>query len=575
MPRPCVQYTTEFVRVRDLPRREIDADDAEAWAEVWTEQLRVPGSAAKARPWQGFCVAEVCEYLGGFFVLPVGFGKTWLSYVIGMALERTRVLVVLPANMITSGKTFADFSSYRGQWRTPNPPPRLVSREELALDKNQNLLEDFDPQVIIVDEGDELANFDSAAATRLDRFIMARTREECVVVIMSGTPIRNSIMAMWHLLRWCLRDDAPVPRTRAEARKWAQALDQIKGKQDIDRMGPGPLGDTRAEAVTWFRERLQQTPGVVIVDGDSAGDVPLTVRQRLPIECKKIDEAYVKFMVDQEDPDGMPCAAPLDRWRLDGFLSLGFFPRYIKPGPPKEVIDKRRKCGRAFAALCRATIQNTRTRRDPADTEKQVRKHWARMPENCPQRQIIANWDAVKDDPYPKEVIWISHSALDTAIAWLSESPTPGIVWCGSVEFGRELAKRTRLSYYGREGKDQHGNGLHAAREGRSLIASWNANKKGFNLQAWKRCAVFIPPSSAKWAEQLMGRNHRAGANSPVTWDWFMTSGGRFDAFEWTIAEARFGRDSVGPSQKILRAKVIRTRARITASNKYRYARAD
>lgn len=494
--------------------------------------------------------------------------NTVLSYLLGHALGGKRVLLILPANLIKSGKTAADFRSYIGQWVTPNPPPWCVSREWLALDANANYLEQFQPDVIVIDESDELANFDSATAQRLDRYIMARTREQCAVFCMSGTPSRNSIMAYWHLLRWCLRGNAPVPRTRGEASKWAQAVDQIKTADDMTRMGPGPLGFNRASAVRWFRERLQQTPGVVIIDGDSAGDIPLTIRQRTANECPKLDAAFADFMVKQEDPDGMTCADPLGRWRLDGFLGCGLFPRYRLPGPPPEWLARRRERGRAFAALCRTVIQSTRSHRDPADTERQVRKRY-------PGHPVIAAWDEIKDDPYPKEVVWLSSATLDTAAAWLAEADTPGIIWCGSVEFARELARRMRLPYYGREGRDQNGNGLHAAPPGKSFIASWNANKKGFNLQPWRRHAVFVPPSSAKWLEQLFGRAHRAGQSEPVTFDLFMTSGGRFDAFESSIEEARFARDSVGPRQKILRAKIVRVRALTTGRSKYRWARAE
>lgn len=567
MPRPSVQHTVDFNRVRDLPRRVLNEADADAWAEVFTDQLRAPGSRAALRRWQGQCFAEAVENLGGFFVLPVGFGKTPLSYLLGHALKGKRVLLVLPANMIKSGKTGHDFRSYVGQWQTPDPLPWPVSREWLALEDNAKFLETFQPDVIVIDESDELANFDSATAQRLERYIMPRTREECAVFCMSGTPSRNSIMAYWHLLRWCLRDAAPVPRTKGEAVKWALAIDQVKNRDDASRMQPGPLGETRKEAVRWFRDRLQQTPGVVIIDGDSAGDVPLTIRQRLPRECPKIDEAFKAFNLKQQDPDGYTVADPLGRWRLDGFLGVGMFPRY-KKRPPAEWIEVRKERGQAYAELCRKVIRATRgKRRDPADTERQVRA-------KLPNHPVILAWDEVKEDPYPKEVIWLSASGLDTAIAWLHEAPTPGIIWCGSVEFAKELARRTRLSYYGREGKDQHGNGLHAAPPGKSFIASWNANKKGFNLQPWKRCAVFIPPSSAKWAEQLMGRNHRAGATTEVVWDWFMTSGARLDAFESTVDEARFARDSVGPRQKILRATIQRVRPVKNARNRYRWARA-
>ncbi len=570
MQRPAVRLTVDFQRIAALPRRVLDADTADCWAEVFAEQLRAPGSRAAVRRWQGQCLAEGVEHRGGFWVLPVGFGKTFLTRFVGELCGSLRTLLIVPANL--RSKTFADFASYRGVWRTPSAPITIMSREELALDQHARFFETFQPEAIVIDEGDELANFDSAAATRIDRYVMPRTREQCAVFVMSGTPTRNTIMAYWHLLRWTHRDDAPVPKNRSEARMWAAALDQQKSAIDAKRMDPGPLGPDRKAALKWYRDRIQQTPGVIIIDGDSAvkadgSPIPLTINVRLARECPKLDAAFSKFMLEQQNPDGITCAAPLDRWRLENFLGCGVFPRYKKPGPPREWLELRKERGRAFAKLCRETIQNTRSRRDPADTEKQVRRKHRGHP-------VITAWDEVVDDPYAKEVVWISDQTLATARDWLAESAEPGIIWTGGVEFGKALARVLRLPYYGREGRDQHKNELHAAKPGRSFVCSWNANKKGFNLQAWLRHAVFTPPGSAKWIEQMMGRAHRSGVDERgVTFDFFATSGGTLDAIESAIAEASFARESVGPTQKILRARVTRQRPKRTEQNRHRWAR--
>jgi hypothetical protein len=188
---------------------------------------------------------------------------------------------------------------------------------------------------------------------------------------------------------------------------------------------------------------------------------------------------------------------------------------------------------------------------------------------------VIAAWDEVADDPYPKEAVWLSGATIADAIAWLGESNEAGIVWTGSVEFGLALAAAARLPYYGPKGQDQNGNELFKAKPGKSFVCSWNANKKGFDLQPWRRHALYHPPSSAKWLEQLFGRSHRAGQDRAVIVDMVMTSGATQDAFETALAEARFAKSSVGPAQKILRATIERARPRITLSNKYRWARAD
>jgi hypothetical protein len=574
--RPSVRHTVDFDRVAGLPRRVLGADTADAWAAVYTDTLRAPGSRAELRRWQGMCFAEAAEVLGGFYVLPVGFGKTILSRYLGTSLGRKRTLLIVPANL--RAKTYADFQSYIGIWASSPPWPRVVSREELALEKNAKLLDEYQPDCIVIDEGDELANYESAAARRLDKYIMARTPEQCAVFVMSGTPTRNSIMGYWHLLRWTHRDRAPVPKLRSEARLWAAALDQQKCASDgTRRVDPGPLGETRKEALEWYRRRLQETHGVIIIDGDSAvkadgSPIPLRIVTRLAAECPRIDQAFHDFSgadgLGQRMPDGRVVAAPLERWRAEGFLGCGGYPRYVNPGPPQEWREERAKRSKAFAELCRQTIRNSRTWRNPADTEAQVRKVHRGNP-------IITAWDEYADDPYAKEFVWISDATIQTAIDFLAESPEPAIIWCGGVEFGKALAKRLGLSYFGREGKDQHKNGLHAVKPGRSFVCSWNANKKGFNLQAWLRHGVFNPPTSAKWLEQMFGRSHRSGVDERgVTFYMFATSGGTLDAIDAAVAEAGFAKQSVGPTQKILRATFTRARPKRTDRNSFRWARA-
>lgn len=583
--RPSVQYSVDFERVETLERRVLNEEDADCWAAVYTDVLRAPGSRAELRRWQGPCFAEAVDCRGGFYVLPVGFGKTILTRYLGLVLEGVeRVLLIVPANL--RDKTRADFRSYIGVWRTDKPPPAIMSREELALEKNAKFLETFQPQAIVIDESDEFANWEASAVQRIDRYLYPPapakplTREQCAVFCLSGTPTRNTIMAYWHLLRWTHRERMPMPLKRSEALKWAAALDQQKTASDTGRMDPGPLGPSRKAALHWYRKRLQETPGVIIIDGDSAvkkdgTPIPLRIHTRLARECPLLDAAFLKFGLDQQNPDGVPCVAPLERWRLEGFLGCGLFPRYKKPGPPKEWREERAKRGRAFAALCRDTIRNSRHWRNPADTEKQVRLRHRDNP-------IVLEWDEMAEDPYAKEVVWISQETLQTAINYLAEAPTPAIIWTGCVEFGKELARVLGLSYFGRDGKDQYKNDLDAISRrpewrARSFICSWHANKKGFNLQPWLRHGVFNPPTSAKWLEQLMGRAHRADVDeSGVTFTMFATSGGTLDAIDAAVAEAGFAKQSVGPTQKILRAEFKRERVepRRTERNKYRWARA-
>jgi hypothetical protein len=142
-------------------------------------------------------------------------------------------------------------------------------------------------------------------------------------------------------------------------------------------------------------------------------------------------------------------------------------------------------------------------------------------------------------------------------------------------EFGAALSASTGLPYYGEGGRDGGGRYLHAADPRRSFVASWHANKKGFNLQPWRRQLIVYPPQSAKWQEQIFGRSHRYGQDKSVRVEIMATSGGTFNAIDASIAESGFGRQTVGPSHKMLRATVTRDAPRLTVRNRYRWGGAD
>lgn len=558
--RPEVQHTTDFDRIAALPRRRLTQADADAWAAALTPELRAPASRAELRPWQALSMAECVENDGGWLALPVGVGKTLISYLLPRLMNAKRPLLIVPGRPLID-KTRADFASYVGQWRAPSPPPRVITMQSMAPEGGRDLLDRMRPDLIILDEADEFANRESSAARRIDRYIVD-AQDEVKIIAMTGTPSRKTIMGYWHLVQWCLRDRAPMPLKESEALMWAHAIDEKVAKREYfgRRPLPGPLGRDLAAAREWYRNRLQETPGVVIVDGDSCSQ-PLTVRVRLARECQIIDQHFERFGVKQENPDGIPVSDPLSRWRIDGQLGCGLYMKYDPP-PPQPWRDARR----AVAEFVRDTIRDSTHTSRPLDTEGQVIRRHADAPE-------VAGWLEIRDTFIPNTVVvWLSASTIESAVEWLAETPEPGIVWCGGVEFAHALATVTRLPYYGREGRDANGRGLHAAIASRSLIASWHANKRGFNLQAWRRQLIVHPPQSAKYLEQIFGRSHRSGQDRPVVVDVLATSGGTLDGFEAAVSEAGFARRTVGLTQKILRAKIERATPRVNKSNRFRWA---
>jgi hypothetical protein len=502
-------------------------------------------------PWQALSLAEAVECEGAFLALPLGQGKTLLTFLLPTLLQSRRALLCVPGAL--REKTHADFQALSRSWRSP-PPIRVETRERLSVVSGAELLREYRPDLIMLDEADDFSNTRSAAVRRLDRYIM---EYRPMVVTLTGTPSRKSIMAYWHLLWWALGDGAPLPSIEGEAKMWALALDDHRGP----RPEYGPLGVSLRTSREWYRRRLVETPGVVVVDEDSC-DVPLTVRIRLAREDPILDSAYARFLLDYENPGGVPVSDPLSRWLLDGQLGLGLYTRW-DPEPPEAWRDARRQVAR----FVRGEIARSSGWARPLDTELQVLRRYADKPVVREWQAIRPTWEGVT------ETVWITRSALDSCHDWLSETPRgQAIVWCGSIEFARALSREAGLPYYGQGGRALDGSGLHEAAPGRSLVASWNANKKGFNLQPWPYQLVAMPPQSAKWLEQIFGRSHRRGQTEPVTVDVLATSGGTLDLFEAALSEAETVRDRDSMTQKILRAKIVRAKPRIAGGNDYRWA---
>jgi hypothetical protein len=552
-----LRHTPDLERIKSLPRRTLRKATAAKHAAAWTAKLALR-RGADLRPWQGQALHEAFRVGGLLASLPVGQGKTIVCELLPVVLDSTRAVLIIPANL--KEKTFADRRALAGVWRTASPPPRIVTREELALDANAYLLQTINPDLIIIDEADELANWKASAVVRIDRFIAAKRKaggfKAVRVVAMTGTLTRNSILGYWHILKWCLGDMAPVPTARQEAELWALALDN-KSPRDGFRPSPGPLGSTLEQAREWYLDRLDHTPGVMLVDEDSAEGIPLTVRIRLTPECPKIDAAFDTLRTMWESPSGEPVTDALSMHRIEGQAGCGLY-SYWDPKPPDEWLEARRE----LAGFIRARISETRHAIKPLDTDAQViRRH--------KDHPIVVEWQRVRKMFDPRKAShtrWLSTVTLRRVARWIAAQEKAGrvcIVWCGSVEFGMRLAETAGVPYYGREGKEaKTGRDLHAADARKSMVCSWHANKRGFNLQDWRTHAIVYPPQSAKYLEQIFGRSHRSPKPgvalhlTPVEFTLFLTSGGTLDAFRKAVGEAGFAKGTTKSTQKILRATI-------------------
>lgn len=555
MSRPAVQITAEFRRVESLPRRRLRRDEAEGHAAEWTRVLRRRGGSMALSPWQGIAITETIEcqgYLGG---LPVGFGKTLLLYCQTIATGAKRPVWIMRASLVEHA--WSAINDLQRHWRALPHPLQIVSREILGRRGHEHDLDHLAPDFVGIDECDELSNLTTAgSAKRVDRYRVAHP--EAVFACLTGTPERGRLMGIWHLLCWAHpRGGAPVPYVQREAEFWAAATDPSAYAS----IAAGPLGSGRAEAERWIRDRWAETPGVMMIDEDSC-KAPLTIRHRLATEDPILDQAYNQFLQFDEAPGGEVVTDPLVRWGIDGRLGLGIYQYYDPPAPEDWKLARR-----AMAAFVRDRIERSQRSSRPLDTEGAVIRHYAEHP-------VIARWLEIKPTFKPiTHVRWLTDSVVRTCLAWLAESDEPGVVWVGSPEFGERLAAKAGILYYGRRGMSAAGTYLGAAPRHRSLVASWVANKRGFdNLKHFDRHLITLCPSSSRDLEQLLGRAHRQGRDDGAHVDLLLTSGGTIDSFEAALGEADGVRRRATLTQKILRAEIHRLRPRLNQSNKFRWA---
>ncbi len=503
----AVRHTAELSRIIAIPRR--PEMDLPSLATELTSLLKSPRGTMSLRPVQALALHDIGICHGGFLPVGVGEGKTLTSFLAAYILDAKRPLLLLPASLIE--KTERDRRLVYGpHWRVPSNI-RLMSYEMLGRAQSAMDLETYKPDLIIADEVHRLKNRRAAVTRRVARWM--HDHPETRFVGMSGTIMRKSLIDFGHILRWALKDKAPIPKTQEELEEWASALDECsagKPGDELSRLEPGALlqfagreptssGSDLERARRGFRARLTETPGVVATAGDSERvDCSIYIRAHV-LDVKPITEKHFKTLRETwETPDGWPLSQGVDVWRHARELSLGF--NYIwSPRPPKEWLEPRR----AWSAFVREVLSHSRT----LDSELQVAQA-------CDAGRLandeLQAWRAVRDTFVPNTVaVWHDDTALHWCADWMRR---PGIVWTEHSFFASRLAELTGCPYYGAKGMTDAGQFIDDANPQVAAIVSIDANREGRNLQTkWSRNLVVSPPEGADVWQQMLGRTHRPG----------------------------------------------------------------
>lgn len=231
---------------------------------------------------------------GLFAPIGVGWGKTMITQAIADVAYRKglkKIMLLVPSQVLVQ-LVKADFPFARRRIPIGYPvhvlggkPPqgrRMLARSGkrglyimtyalLSRPDASDTLDAIRPELIIADEADNLGNRSSARTKR----IMSYVRDHKPLgACLSGTITSKTIKDYYHLIKWCLGRNCPLPLSSNLASEWASRIDAQASSSDAT--GPiAPLVEwattVMGEEITKdragfrkaYRLRLKTAPGVV------------------------------------------------------------------------------------------------------------------------------------------------------------------------------------------------------------------------------------------------------------------------------------------------------------------------
>ena len=516
--------------------------------------LRTAQGTQTLRGLQAVGIREAAELGGAYIMGRVGIGKTLITLLVGEFMMEERVLILVPGGI--KAKTEDEFADYRKDWKgVSHTSYKLLGYSDVsgfpkAGMSLQQLWGGLGPTLIICDEADKLRRVQpgdsSGLALQVSDYLDANPT--CKLVACTGTPDKHSILDYAHILRWCLREQSPLPTNWDDLCDWAEVID--KGDPRCAKKVCHQLGIAQTESIETIREayqaRLRATPGVILSDDQFDGPLEF---ESLLIEPDGMDAHFHRLRKLNQRPDGWDLSPEgpsedeernPDRvtaggvWSVERQLALGFC--YIAdPVPPEDWMEARRDYFRAVRAALKGRIYYTEMQFKQAAARGQLPKPaWTKA---------FEKWEEMRPTFEPgHRTLWLSDHALDFCAEWGEEAP--GIIWVDHIAFGNELSRRTGWSYHAGGGKDHRGKqidklyrkGQHATQ---TVIAARGANSTGRNLQAWNRMLFTGMPANNRDFEQAVGRAHREDQDRAVKVDIMVSCLAHVDSIQKILDDAR------------------------------------
>lgn len=609
MPNEAVEISADITRILNQPIRDwFDTDAGRAQAEalaVWlTDQLRTSAGCdrcgemrehshlcpyrlherppLKLRPVQAVILWEYHLLRGAVGWIPVGGGKSLITFLAALMIGALRPMLFLPANLVKD--TWTKFEVYDRYWKRPNPLPQVLSFSTLTQKKHLRLLFDTDPDCLMGDECDKAKDQTRSTFKRVDRFVRETNQYEhrCASMWLSGSGMRLSLQDDAHFAAWALGPRAPVPLEDKALQDWSMALDEER-KVGAGRLRPGallafadqfmvPHADPSLPAIgeldrarEGYSRRYAYSPGIIVYDGSEC-DQPLTIDFVKPPYDAVLEQEFERFRTTQCNVDGMLLADPLARDRYEGQIGWGGC-YYWDPPPPAYWRSARYN----WNCFVRDEIFESQSRTGhELDTEMAVAQAF-------PDNEYYLAWRAVKGDYDPEKntkVRFFSYSVVQFTAQLAADAERAGapcVIWVKHEAFAQALAALTGWYFFGEMGEriDQYGRSIkdatienylrdYVGRQPPTVILSVDSNMRGRNLQAYCNSLNVGWERAAPRAEQRLGRLHRSGQDRPVHDRVILLSTQTILGFQKTLDEAQHVKKLRRLTQKILTAGVDR-----------------
>jgi hypothetical protein len=562
-----VGTSSDLDRILGLPRRPAydESSDYSALVARLTAEFRRPAGTMTLLPTQAFSIAEARSVGGLVGLIRVGGGKTLLGLLLPVALGVKRAVLLLPSQLKAQllNRSFPELGKH---WRIANvrgadvayPDTDAliypVSYSELSSLKQADVLEKYDPELIICDEAHHLRRLESARTRRFDRYVIAASRAGKLkhVIEMSGSMMSNSLRDL-RFIRYALGRYAPIPWDEGTLNQWADALDPI------DRpCPPGALVKLKSrpeESVrAAFRRRFVETPGVVATT-ESPLPIRLVIKERPLTLPKSVTDVLAQMRKTWVTPWGEEITDALTFSRYGRQIACGLLYRRI--WPRNEPVSVREEWLEARAEWHREVRSYLATKAKEGMDSPLALANAARDGRR-PSRNY-ERWVEVRDLAEPDvEPHWVDDFAVRDAVEWGRQHR--GVIWYDHDAFGREVAA---LGGYPLIDGGQSGeavlSGLSKFTQGSAptVVASRHARGTGTDgLQHHYAEQLVTTPSSSgdKW-EQLLGRLRRLGQDAPTvtTWVYLHTPECR-TAFESARRDAEFLEETTGNQQMLTSA---------------------